>query len=272
MKMRDIICRAIRFGRAAVKPFGFACYGTLVVTFVLTSASCFAQAEAQTAGAPAFDAVSVKPSGTGFVTLTSGGVGILPNGGFQYSSGRLSCKQSLKSIIRETYQVETWQISGPEWLRVDAFELRATMPADTSKETAQLMLRTMLASRFGLKLHTEQKEVPLFALVADKGGLKLTEVQTEGGSQSWTRPGSYSCNRITMSRFASHLSSAASRPVIDMTGLKGAYKIELTWSPSEGGNEGLVASLGQVGLRLELQKKPYPILVIDHVERKPTPN
>jgi uncharacterized protein (TIGR03435 family) len=245
----------------------------MVVAPCLPSASLFAQAGAQSPGAPAFDVVSVKPSGTVFVMLTPGVVGTPPTRSFQYSRGRLSCKESLKNIIREAYQVKSWQVSGPDWLAEDAFEFAATMPADTSKETAQLMLRTMLADRFGLKFHNEQKDVGMFALVAAKGGFKLTEVETEGGSRSMSRPGSYSCDRITMSRLAAYLTPKAGRPVIDMTGLKGAYKIELRWSSDEASDEaGLLASLGQVGLHLEPQTRPYTILVIDHVERKPTPN
>jgi uncharacterized protein (TIGR03435 family) len=62
--------------------------------------------------------------------------------------------------------------------------------------------------------------------------------------------------------------------VIDMTGLQGAYKIELQWTPNPGESRdsGILAALPQLGLWLEKRTAPYETLVIDHVERVPTSN
>lgn len=274
MNTCSVIPRAVRLRQAAAGPFRLVCCASLAIAGLLPSASLRAQTQPSDADAPVFDVVSVKPSGTTTpAVLIPGVVGGLPTSPFKFSPGRVLCKNSLSFFLREAYQVKPWQISGPSWLTEDAFQVDATMPAGTTRQTARLMLRAMLADRFALKLHTEQKDVPVYALVAAKGGFKLKEVEAIPGGGGSLDTGRYFCNRARTSSLAEYLSGLADRPVLDMTGLTGAYEIELRWSHDESSDAaGLLASLGQVGLRLEPRKLPTPVLVIDHVERKPTPN
>jgi len=152
------------------------------------------------------------------------------------------------------------------------------MPAGTGRDTARLMLQTMLATRFSLKFHFDQKDVPVYALVAAKGGFKLSEVEDTHRSMSRSEPGHYSVDQTSMGSLALHLSLAAGRPVLDLTGLKGVYKIDLRWAPADdesawnGRDPGILGALDQAGLHLESQKKPYQILIIDHIDRTPTAN
>src|ERR1035438_2419597 len=114
--------------------------------------------------APRFEVVSVKQSSTTAIRVQANtGPVRFAFGGFRYSPGRLTCNLALRSLIREAFSIRSWEVSGPSWRDVDKYDLIATMPADTTKATARLMLRSMLAERFGLKFHLEQKEFPVYA-------------------------------------------------------------------------------------------------------------
>ena len=84
-----------------------------------------------------------------------------------------------------------------------------------------------------------------------------------------------------MEQFALHITSHVGRPVIDKTGLTGSFDYELRWTPDEPSPDGGAARAGgpsifaaveeQLGLKLEPQRGPVEVLVIDSIER-PTPN
>jgi uncharacterized protein (TIGR03435 family) len=134
----------------------------------------------------------------------------------------------------------------------------------------------MLVDRFDLKLHTAQKEVPMYALVASKSGFKLKEVENTDGARCRAGRGSYLCERAPITQLAFVLAQPAGRPVVDMTGLTGVYNFDLRWTPDavEQGTRdpGILAALEQVGLVLEPKKMPVQIIVIDHANRTPTLN
>jgi uncharacterized protein (TIGR03435 family) len=204
---------------------------------------------------------------------------------FTYAPGKLTCNETFAGFLLEAYSGEPWQIhekwqvSGPGWLTEDTYEFSARMPVGTTKDVARSMLRTVLAERFGLKVHLEQKEISAYGLVGGKDGFKLQEIPNRrefGGEQD---PGRFFSRAMSLKAFAGVLSLAAGRPVIDMTGLKGNYKIDLRWAVdyednTDGGrgDRGMLNVLDQLGLKLEKRKVQASILVIDHVERTPTPN
>src|SRR5437879_11983094 len=74
-----------------------------------------------------------------------------------------------------------YAISGPDWIKSERFDIVAKMPAETNFEQARLMLQTLLADRFKVVVHREKKELPMYGLVAAKGGIKLHEA---GDSQA----------------------------------------------------------------------------------------
>ena len=224
---------------------------------------------------PAFDVVSVKPNGSAFAMLTPGVPGRNPTYAHN-SPGRLSWNQSLSYFIEQAYQVARWQISGPDWLPNDAYQFEATMPTDTDKATVRLMLRFMLADRFKLSLHTVPKDVAVYNLVVARGGPKLIPAENPEVHHVRQESGHFSWTAVTTEEMALSLAHRAGRPVMDMTGLKGVYQVDLKWSPDPGASmdsdTGILSAIGQVGLRLESGKKRFDTLVIDHIERKPTPN
>jgi uncharacterized protein (TIGR03435 family) len=258
---------------------------SLISGYLLAAWTC---AVAGTPGSPspAFDVVSVKPSGTAAVRIPSN-VPVVLRGvqSFTYAPGKLTCNETFAGFLLEAYSGEPWQIhekwqvSGPGWLTEDTYEFSARMPVGTTKDVARSMLRTVLAERFGLKVHLEQKEISAYGLVGGKDGFKLQEIPNRrefGGEQD---PGRFFSRAMSLKAFAGVLSLAAGRPVIDMTGLKGNYKIDLRWAVdyednTDGGrgDRGMLNVLDQLGLKLEKRKVQASILVIDHVERTPTPN
>lgn len=255
--------------------------GSVIAGGAFTGSS-YAQPDAPQSEAPAFDVVSVKPSGSTRIHLAPGESFTFSSRSFQYSPGRLTCDQTLMGFLMEAYPVtRDWQISGPNWLNDEKYEFAAIMPAETTRETGRLMLRTMLADRFGLKLHREPKEMPVYALVAGKAGFKLHEVPNPGTYDTRHESGLFAATAMPMPRLADFLSHVADRPVVDMTGLKGIYKIELKWEPDyeearDGTGQidrGVLAVLeAKLGLKLEARKMPFEALVIDRIQKTPTPN
>jgi uncharacterized protein (TIGR03435 family) len=285
MKVISVLLKLAHLPKAKQRAFTMA--GVVAVgLFTQMVAVCGRAQEAKTAGDSAFDVVSVKPSGTATVRIPSN-VPVVVRGvqSFTYAPGKLTCNETFAGFLLEAYSGEPWkihekwQVSGPSWLTEDTYEFAARMPVGTTKDMARSMLRTVLAERFGLKFHLEQTEISAYGLVEGKGGSKLQEVPNPGGSSGEQGPGRFSFSAIPLEDFASVLTLAAGRPVIDMTGLKGTYKIDLKWEVDyednmDGGrgDRGMLTVLDQLGLKLEKRKVPASILVIDHVDRTPTPN
>jgi uncharacterized protein (TIGR03435 family) len=201
--------------------------------------------------------------------------------------GQLSVRNMpLKDLIAQAYQAGD-VTGGPSWLDSDRFDILAKAAPSTSEDTLRLMLQTLLAERFKLAIHREQKVMPVYALVAAKGGFKLQAAADSGQPKCGRGPGAESlnhlvCTNFTMADLTAWLPtriapSAIDKPVVDLTGLKGAYDIQLDWDPQTmGRNAAADIATGatvfdalekQLGLKLEERRQPMPIIVIDHVER-----
>jgi uncharacterized protein (TIGR03435 family) len=168
------------------------------------------------------------------------------------------------------------------------------------------MVRALLVERFGLAYHTEERLVSAYSLVAAKPKLK----KADPDSRTFCRnappspkapPNSQilTCQNATMALFAERLQGIApglTSPVQDATGLEGGWDFTLVFSaflpqllgtPARGGDagQGVPAAADpvvgyaifesiekQLGLKLESQKRMLPVIVIDHLEQKPTDN
>jgi uncharacterized protein (TIGR03435 family) len=230
---------------------------------------------------PTFDAVSIKKVERVQVTIRANGGAVRVTGGLQYTPGRLTCGSlPLRSLVREAYSVNDWQVSGPSWIDSEVYQLVATMPQETARPTARLMLRTMLAERFKLALHTEEKVIPVYALVQAEGGIKLRQAASTGTYSQKVGGGKFVASGMPLAGFAHFLTSVVERPVIDMVNSPSVYDFELEWTPDYEINpdgarrdRGILGVLErQAGLKLEPRKSPVQILVIDQAERIPTEN
>ncbi len=192
---------------------------------------------------------------------------------------------------------EQYLKGGPPWLDSDRFDVIAKAPEGTSNNTMRLMLQKLLQDRFHLVVHGETRTLKVYSLTVGKGGHKLTPSDGTGEAAcaaSIGKDNSYhrDCHNMTMGEFAEQLASYAprffeGRPVVDATGLKGAWDFKLDWVPLDGGAAGLNAPAGtefnsgrtifgatdkELGLKLDLREQPMPIIMIDQVSRVPTEN
>ena len=208
---------------------------------------------------------------------------------------------SLGEFIALAYNVKHYQISGPEWIlnyRSDnRYDVIAKADNLVSAEQLKRMLEPLLAERFHLVVHRENRELPVYALVVDKGGPKFK--RGDGGAPQSYPDGSGGLiyQNISMEALADGLSNfmgaVDGRPVLNRTGLPDAYtfKANLYGLPAGLGpgeqkqmaqqkmdttsredNPVFTALQDQLGLKLESQKAPLEILVIDHADKIPTAN
>lgn len=230
--------------------------------------------ERNVAADPVFEVVSVKPNGPVFVPGAPGERVYARIRPFRYSDRSLTVTQSVRAIIQEAYAVEDWAVVGPDWIDSETYEVAATMPPGTSRETARLMLRTMLAERFGLRFHLDKRDIPVYALVVGKHGSKLSEVTDTPDLSARMSVGTYAATS-DLNGIAANCRRYADRPVVDMTGIKGVYHIELHWTPDTASRDDpeFWAELeSRTGLKRESRRLPRDVIVIDHAERSPTPN
>ena len=143
---------------------------------LLALAVCAASAQTPEAS-PTFDVASVKPAAPmipgRMMVRMSGGPGTPDPGQLTYTN------VAFKNLLMAAYNVKGYQISGPGWLDSERFDIVAKVPQGATKEQFQVMLQNLLAERFKLTLHHETKELPIYALVVGKNGLKMKESPKE---------------------------------------------------------------------------------------------
>lgn len=220
---------------------------------------------------PAFEVAAIKPADPN------------ANGSSTHSNfGRITMENvSLKDCIERAFSVKNFSLSGPPWLDSARFNIVAKPPDGTPREQFNAMLQTLLADRFKLAFHRETKVMPAYALLVEKKGLKVQPVET-GPDGGWsTGRGRADVIHITMPQIADFLSQLVDRPVKDMTGVAGRFDFKLRWTP-EGADpatadpsvpSSIFTALQEIaGLKLEPQRLPIEILVVDRIDRQPTEN
>ncbi|MGD0871268.1 MAG: TIGR03435 family protein [Bryobacteraceae bacterium] len=207
---------------------------------------------------------------------------------------------TMKEMLNFAYDVEEDKIAGaPKWTDTDHFDLIAKTPSAVPFESMRVMLQNLIVQKFKFTFHKEDQPMPVFALTVGKRSTKLKDADPSNRSACTRTAGdgtiTYACQNTTMAQLAEKVRSAApgyiTRPVVDLTGLKGAFDFAITWAPSQliaagagRGADPAVASTPtggltffeaidkQLGLKLESQKYPQPVMVIDHLERLPADN
>jgi uncharacterized protein (TIGR03435 family) len=238
--------------------------------------ACFA-CLAQGPAPPKFDVASIKPAVGG----------MRPD--VKTSPGWLTIRnQTLLFLIQWAYDTPPFEIEAPAWLNDDRFDLLAKAESGGDEANLRLMLQALLAERFGLKSHAQQKEMQIYGLTLAKGGPKFQE-STDEGPPVFDRggPTTLTAHRVTTKDLAIQISEPLRRPVIDETGLKGRYEIRIDVSAymqapagGDGHSEGQIDVMSvlfsalqqQLGVKLDSKKENVNILVIDHAEKAPTEN
>jgi uncharacterized protein (TIGR03435 family) len=203
---------------------------------------------------------------------------------------------TLADLLTFAYGLHARQITGgPAWLDTEKYDLSGQPDGDGQPNEKQWkgMIQKLLAERFSLSFHRDKKELPVYALVVDKSGQKLTKSEGDPNglpSLMFPRLGVLPARNASMTDLAGVMQAAVlDRPVVDQTALAGRYDFTLTWTPDESQFSGLGARVPapsgdpaappglstamqeQLGLRLESARAPVEVLVIDKVE-KPSDN
>ena len=189
---------------------------------------------------------------------------------------------SLKAILQQAYEVRNFQISGPDWMATTRFDVVAKLPAGAPQSKVPEMLRSLLADRFKLASHAETRDLPMYALVVGKSGVRMKEsTAAPAAPGGWTinkGPGHLEGHQMNITSLANNLSALLGRQVVDETGLNGSYDFDLQYSldelaaPDPDRMPLLDAVQSQLGLKLEARKGPVKVIVVDHIEKTPTEN
>ena len=266
------------------------------ITAIIVS-SVQAQAPPQPSSQPRFDVASIK------VNRTNDGVVF-----DQAQKGRYTIyRYTLAALIRSAYRVQEFQIvGGADWINSERFDIEATYSeAPGVPSQTNLMLRTLLAERFKLAVHNETRDRPVYALVLARADRRFgpqlqkstrdcATAKGPDGCGSSVGPGFIRSRGRTMAQFADSLSQltmtgggSLNRLIIDRTGLEGLYEVTLKFTPENippagptpqgfqpvdpNGPSIFTALQEQLGLKLDAQRAPVNVLVVDRAER-PTEN
>jgi uncharacterized protein (TIGR03435 family) len=215
---------------------------------------------------------------------------VLPAPGGRFTASNVP----LQYLVAAAYGIkQNFQLSGaPAWLLSERYDIEAKAAGDPSFDAMLPMLQTLLEDRLQLKFHRETKEMQVYALAVSKPG-KLRESEAECGEQDkpavspcrfMIMPGHLGGQKETIGQLVDALSRVTDRVVLDKTNLTGKYDISVDYTPEQSQFEAppgvtpappidsngaslFTALQEQLGLKLESQKGPVDILVIDHVER-----
>jgi len=252
-----------------------------------------------------FEVASVKPTEPG----GRGMVNFRTQAGGRFTTNGIPLRMLVnQAFLANQDQV----VGLPAFADTERFDINAKAPGDAGmspgvdREALAPMLRALLVDRFKMAYHTEERQLPAYTLVAGKPKMK----KADPASRTFCKdkpapPGSppasrvLECQNVTMAQFADRLrfmTGDFSLGVVDATGLEGTWDFTLTFSmsfmsfgPRGGGDAGAAGGPApppdpnggltvfeavekQLGLKLEKQKRPVQVTVIDHIEQKPTEN
>jgi uncharacterized protein (TIGR03435 family) len=250
----------------------------------------------------AFEVATMKPTDPDYTGVSSNAQ---PNGRWTVRG------QTLVNLIVRAFSASYAQMNAdlivgmPDWARTARFDITAQAPRD-APANARIgpMIRSLLEDRLKLQWHTEERPVSGYVLVATKPKMKKADPASRthcilSVAAAGSPPGALTmtCQNITMAQFADQIHSRVPGPgwpVLDSTGIEGGWDFALTYVRSvvwgwggevaQGAGAAPVASdpgggltifealEKQLGLKLESQKRPMAVTVIDHLEQKVAEN
>jgi uncharacterized protein (TIGR03435 family) len=237
---------------------------------------------AAAAQSPSFEAASIKPNNSGETFIS---VRLIPGGSVR------AINATLESVITTAWQIPDFELTDvPGWAKSERWDIEAKGSGDAPPPETLGKLKSLLADRFHLRVHTETREMPVYALLIAKAGAKLPPAREECFSPTAgippPSPAARPCggfnrgpNQLlgaadTTANLAQVLAKTLGRSVIDKTGFTATFDVTLKWTPDElvesADNQAgsiFTALQEQLGLRLESQKGPVSVLVIDSAER-----
>lgn len=261
-------------GEAAIRKteveIGAVLRDSLACVLMFASSAANSQSGGASVAGPAFEVASIKPSGPRSVpsigpfpvTLnfnvykTVGGPGTS-------NPGQFTCSNiTLKPLLLRAYDLHPYELVGPDsMIDSDKWDIVAKVPGGATKEQFKLMIQNLLVERFGLIVHRETRDLPVYELIVAKGGSKLRESvkPVEGAAVPVARcaPGKNGLPELppgavavcvlpagpntrlafraqSLAELLHMMETQIGRKVIDKTGLAGKYDFDLTWSMRQG--------------------------------------
>ncbi len=165
----------------------------------------------------------------------------------------------MRDYLARAYRLKLYQVTGPDWLSSERYDLSAKLPPGSTSEQIPEMLQSLLVERFQIKLHRDKKDLPVYALVAGKPPLKLQQsapdagpaarkgdvavaasgsaagvsVDLGNGSYYTFANAKFEIHKVTMETLARLLERYVDRPIVDMTGIQGTYDLTFTVTPED---------------------------------------
>jgi len=241
---------------------------------LLLAAMAFAQSDS------AFDAVSIKPAQP--ARGMDGMPAIKPTPGMVVMRNT-----SIKSAIGWAYRVTDGQVTGPDFIDSQRFDIIAKASGPAAEDALRLMAQAMLKERFKLEFHRQTKEMQTYVLSIGKNGFKGKEAKTEGDMAMEPNQAAMSVtiSRAPISQLVNMLGQIVRAPIVDNTGLTGRYDLTLNIAKyaadmAERGKEISMDPMAMIvpilqeelGLKIESKKIPLDLLIIDHLEKSPIAN
>ena len=187
-------------------------------------------------------------------------------------------------LLTIAYRLQPFQLVGvPDWTNDTYYDINAKPAAGspTSRDQMSDMLQALLVDRFTLAFHREVRATDGFALVPIKRGtlgrdLKVSSVDCDQTPEARpcrqliSTPNTFTISGASMSVLVRELVAAVNAPVADETGLSGTYDFNLRWSADATAADDLpslfTALQEQLGLKLEADRGPVDVVVIDSVQ------
>jgi uncharacterized protein (TIGR03435 family) len=255
---------------------------------------------------PAFEAASVKPNNS---TTGNRGAGFQPGGRF------LARNMPLRALVGIAYgtpqPLPSFRVvGGPRWIDSEGFDIEAKAAGDFQETQAgpgfstsgELMLRTLLTERFHLKVQTETRDLPIYALVVARSNgspgprLRRSSVDCDAAIAAVAaaraagappnpadRPvcgfRGFTGSGVTLGQLSAVLTPVLQRVVLDRTGLAGRFDVDLALTPeqlrrpdapgasaSPDGPSIFTTLQEQLGLKVEATRGPVEVVVINGAE------
>jgi len=223
-----------------------------------------------------------------------------PDGG--YFASNVTLKQLIEAAYRRSGFDSREIAGGPEWIGTTRYDVIGqagglVVDPDGFPRQSLVMLRALLADRFGLQIHTETQQRPAYALVSvgeTRPGLTPSTTDCAAQLHAMMRrekveppfcgaspyPGRLMAHAVTMPDLAALIARWVDRPVIDRSGLTGSFTVNLEgvevkppgpFGPSARRSDTTRSIFDhlqeQLGLKLEPVTVPIEVLVVDRVER-----
>jgi uncharacterized protein (TIGR03435 family) len=333
---------------SAIAPISCGLALFFVAAGILAPLGAYAQSQAAATPRLEFEVAAIKPSEDIQAVIAAKR---MPNVGMKVDNSEVTIGYATPlQLISQAYKLDPLQVSGPDWMKTEHFDIEAKLPEGTTKDQVPEMLQSLLADRFKMVVHRETRDLPAYVLEVGKNGVKfqpspadptdpapLTDkdgvamdgpngqmrVKTTGNpasggvTQMTGTPGGtvkvsvtdgvmrMESSKMSMDLFRQQLTRFLNEPVIDKTGLTGTYVVAVDLSiadltavarangfnvpaggPGGGGSassgpaptdsdpagSSIFSSIEKLGLKLQKEKAPMEVIIVDHMEKSPTDN